>query len=159
MNLYYAGHADEAWEQFRVTLEMDPDFCAAHYALQLVYNGEGMYGDAVDGLEHIFLRMGATEEDIAAMRDAFETSGIEGVYRWSIGMWTRLSEHKYVDPYNFAVNYAALGDKDKAFEWLEKAYEQSSFLSIVWIRIDSRFESLRSDPRYPELLKKIGIDE
>ncbi|UCG51095.1 MAG: protein kinase [Candidatus Latescibacterota bacterium] len=156
--LYYSGHIEEALEQIQTTLEIKADFFAAHYQFQLIYAGERMHGEALDGLERIFLYRGADADDIALMRETFDTSGIEGVYRWSLGMWTKLSDRGYVDPYNFAANHAALEEKDEAFEWLEKAYREGSYLSIILIRVDPRFECLRSDPRYPSLLRRIGVE-
>jgi TolB-like protein len=157
MILYFAGHKDRALEQFRLTLEMSPDFFPAHYSLQLVFTGEKMYDESVDGMEQIGRQMGPDDADITGLHEVYEAEGMDGVYRWAISAWTKLSERQYVDPYNFAGNYAALGEKDAAFDWLNKAYDQHSYMSILLIRIDPRFECLRSDPRYSDLLAKINI--
>ncbi len=69
----------------------------------------------------------------------------------------RLANASYVSPYNFAIIYTGLGDKDRAFEFLEKGYEQRTQL-IYRIKSRPMFDSLRSDPRYAELLRKMNLE-
>ncbi|MDQ6786398.1 MAG: hypothetical protein M3033_06215, partial [Acidobacteriota bacterium] len=63
---------------------------------------------------------------------------------------------RYVSPFNIAVYYAKLGEKDEAFAWLEKAY-QERFYALTILKVDPRFESLHSDPRYDDLLRRMGL--
>ncbi len=63
-----------------------------------------------------------------------------------------------IDPLNVAVVYAALGEADAAFEWMEKAYERRS-VGVTWIRVAPRFDPLRADPRFDDLLRRIGFPE
>jgi len=67
-----------------------------------------------------------------------------------------LSKQRYVSPDLFALIYAALGDKDQAFAWLEKSVEQHD-LTTAHLKVDQRFDPLRSDPRFAELVKRIGL--
>ncbi len=157
--LYDAGKVDQSFEQFRVTLEMDPDFFPAHYMLHLVYLSEGMFEKSVEELEKIYLYVGASEEDIKNIRKAFETSGMRGVYHLNLEILGELSKSQYVDPYHFAANYAALGEVDKAFEWLEVSYREHTALAITWFRVDKRFNDFCKDPRFKDLLKKFGLEE
>ena len=69
---------------------------------------------------------------------------------------TELSKMKYVPPFHFAWIYVGLGDKDQAFEWQEKALEQRHPYLIL-INVEPVFESLHSDSRYAELLRKVGL--
>jgi len=66
-----------------------------------------------------------------------------------------LAKHRFVPSDLIAVVYAGLGDKDKAFEWLEKAYRQHYF--HILIKIDPKFKTLRSDPRFADLLRRMGV--
>ena len=66
------------------------------------------------------------------------------------------SKRIYIDPASIAANYAAMGEKDHAFAWLEKAYAEKS-VSIQYLKVDPHFDSLRSDPRYTDLLKRMGL--
>ena len=70
-----------------------------------------------------------------------------------------LSAHSYVAPYNLAVIYAALGEKDRAFALLERAYAERSYYLAVYLTTDARLDSLRSDPRFVELRRRVGLPE
>jgi hypothetical protein len=65
--------------------------------------------------------------------------------------------HRYVAPYNFAVIYAGLGEKDAAFNWLNRAYDDRSYMLAVYLNTDTRLDSLRSDPRFDELRRRIAL--
>jgi len=69
-----------------------------------------------------------------------------------------LSHRRYAPPDCIAIIYLGLGDKDRALEWLRKAYEDRSF-SLVFLKVDHMFDPLRSDPRFIALLKKVGLDK
>ena len=73
-------------------------------------------------------------------------------------MLDELRSRADVPAYNFATIYAQLGDKEQAFEWLQKAYEERSFF-ITLLAVDPELDSLRSDPRFTELVKKVGLDK
>ena len=68
-----------------------------------------------------------------------------------------LSMHRYVAPYNVAVIYAGLGQKDEAFNWLNRAYDDRSYLLAVYLNTDSRLDTVRSDPRFDELRRRIAL--
>jgi len=68
----------------------------------------------------------------------------------------RLAKQAPISPYNFVIIYTGLGDKDRAFEWLQKGFEQRTRL-IYRLKSRPMFDSLRSDPRYAELLRKMGL--
>jgi hypothetical protein len=68
------------------------------------------------------------------------------------------SKQEYVSAYSFAVIYLGLGEKDQAFAWLEKAYEQRSFL-LAYLKVDPIWDPLRSDPRFADLVRRIGLPQ
>jgi len=68
------------------------------------------------------------------------------------------SKQKYVSAYSFAVIYLGLGEKDQAFAWLEKAYEERSFL-LPYLKVDPIWDPLRSDPRFADLLRRMGLPQ
>jgi hypothetical protein len=70
-----------------------------------------------------------------------------------------LSAHTWVAPYNVAVIYAGLGEKDQAFAWLDRAYKDRSYYLAVYLTTDARLDSLRSDPRFGELQRRVGLPE
>ena len=81
---------------------------------------------------------------------------MRGIYRGFLDALNEKAKQGYVSPAEFAVAYARLGDKDQAFAWLEKAYaERSPWLGFL--KSDPDFDNLRSDPRFAELVKRIGL--
>jgi tetratricopeptide (TPR) repeat protein len=69
------------------------------------------------------------------------------------------SKQEYVSAYSFAVIYLGLGEKDQAFAWLEKAYEERSFLLPNYLKVDPIWDPLRSDPRFADLVRRIGLPQ
>jgi hypothetical protein len=116
-----------------------------------------MYDKAVDAWLHgsALEAVGQTADAERALRDAFKTGGINAYLRKHIEILEAESKHKYISPYFIASDYALLGDKERVFEWLEKAYaDRSSWL--VELRVDPVWDVVRSDPRYTDLLRRIG---
>src|SRR6185503_13641901 len=68
----------------------------------------------------------------------------------------QISETRYVSPYFFAVIYAGLGNKDQTFAWLDKAVEDRSFF-LIWLKVEPLFDPLRDDPRFHNLLRRVGL--
>jgi len=71
---------------------------------------------------------------------------------------TRSSKSGYVSPFYFAGIYSTLGEQDRAFEWLEKAYQVRDD-QLAWVKVEPVFDSVRSDPRYADLLRRIGLPQ
>jgi tetratricopeptide (TPR) repeat protein len=146
--LYLARRYDEAIEQFQKTLEMSPDFPATYSWLGWTYLQKKMYKEAVEafkgesrtGLAYIYATLGNREEALSILNEFKERT---------------LREH--VDPVSFARIYLGLGEIDKAFESLEKAYQERSLNLVDYIYLHPTYDSIRPDPRYTELLKKIGL--
>ena len=65
--------------------------------------------------------------------------------------------HSYVAPYNIAIIYAGLGDKDQAFAWLDRAYAERSYILAVYLPTDARLDHLRGDPRFDNLMRRVGL--
>ncbi|MBA3914752.1 MAG: hypothetical protein H0X25_13090 [Acidobacteriales bacterium] len=70
-----------------------------------------------------------------------------------------LSTYNYVAPYNVAVIYVGLGEKEEAFAWLNRAYEERSYTLVEYLTTDARLEPLHSDPRFAELVRRIGLPQ
>jgi hypothetical protein len=98
---------------------------------------------------------GQTVESAQVLRDAYKQFGINGYLRKHIELLQEELKRRYVSPYFIAFDYVVMGENDRAFEFLDKAYsERSSWL--VELRVDPIWDSLRSDPRYADLLRRIG---
>ncbi|CAN5602323.1 serine/threonine-protein kinase [soil metagenome] len=149
--LFLARRYDEAERQLRKTLELDPDFRVAHRTLANVYDARGMYEKSLDeGLT------GAPPEMVARVKKIYAVSGIKGVWRDRLEGLLKDSKREYVAPYAIAMLYARLDDNDKAFEWLEKAVEGRS-IQFTYLMADPRYDNLRADPRFADLLRKVGL--
>ena len=154
--LYDARRYDEAIPVLRKTLEMDPHFFPAHVYLWWVYNQKGMYDEAVNEYEKAMTIGDAPGQRALAFRRAYVSGGIQEVRRWILNQLNEQVEHSYVNPYHLVVAYCALGEKDKAFLWLEKAFQQHD-ISVARLKVDPKLDPIRSDPRFKEYLKRLGL--
>ena len=140
---------------------MNARLADAHSCLGLAYLQERMYDRAIAELQKAEglaeLQKGDSRPGVSAnLGYAYAVSAQTGEARKVLGELKRLSEQRYVSPYGLAVVFTGLGDKDKAFEWLQKACEDRSN-QIRNVNVDPKLDSLRTDPRYPELLRCIGL--
>jgi len=154
------GHYDLAVDQVKKTIEMDPNYASAHAGLADIYFDMGKYDLWLDErkkaatLNNDPERL-AIDEDVAKV---YAKSGYRAAISRLIELYKQLSQHRYVDPGEIGYLYAALGEKDQAFEWLEKAYPQKNE-SLQFIKVDKRMDSLRSDPRYLDLLRRMNLPQ
>jgi len=152
--LLFARHTDEAISALRHAVEMDPARANAHWDLGNAYEANGMYAESV--AEHLeeFRLKGEAPETIGELRKAFESGGIKGFWR------QRLAQLKarpgYLEPFVLVNIYLSLGDKDQVFAWLEKAYRDRN-PNMVSLKSAPRHDVLRSDPRYDDLMRRVGL--
>ena len=153
-----AGRFDEAIQKAREAMDLDPDFRLGHYFLGLAYSGKQMYPEALAEYE----KGVATDS-----KDEWALSGLGWVYALmhnrmkAEGVIRRLRQDARERPdlaLEIAIIYSALGEKNEAFDWLEKAYQNRDgglmLVSSYWY-----FAEIRSDPRYAEFVKKMGLPE
>ena len=155
--LYFDRQYDESLKQLESMHDLDPGFTLGYGLMGIIYAHKKMNDKAVEAwLRGSALEaLGSNADAQRALRDAFKTGGINAYLRKHIEILESESKHTYISPYSIASDYALLGDKERAFEWLEKAYaERASWL--VEVRVDPAWDVIRSDPRYTDLLKRIG---
>lgn len=87
---------------------------------------------------------------------AYALAGRKDEARKIIDQLTRLSKDRFVSPYSIAIIYAGLSDADRTFEWRNKAYEERAE-TIGWIKVDARLNNVRSDPRFANLVRRVGL--
>jgi serine/threonine protein kinase/tetratricopeptide (TPR) repeat protein len=155
--LHYARRYDEAIAQYRKVLELDPKGTTeARFQLARAYMTKGMFPEAHAEIE----RMRATDpSDVNFMSLLAMAYGFEGKRRDATTIIYELKDKRrreYLRPYILAEDYAALGEKNEAMDWLEKAYEERDDW-INWIKVDPNLDSLRSDPRFTALLRRVGF--
>ncbi|HUJ29652.1 MAG TPA: protein kinase [Candidatus Acidoferrum sp.] len=153
---YLAGKYDESIEQARRTLDLDPNFPVAHGYLGQAYLEKGKFEEAFQELRKALSLSGDETSYKAELANAYAVAGRKQAARAILGELVALSTKQYVSSYNLALVYAGLGDKDQTLEWLNKAYEEEA-IRVININVHPRFASLRSDPRFEALVRRMGL--
>ncbi len=156
--LYTARKNDEAIEECRKALDMDPNFGFAHWTLGLAYMEKGMYEQAILALQKSVQLSGDSPDEPASLAQAYALSGRRGEALKIFDELEQQSKLKYISPTVIAMLCGPLGEKDRAFELLNKAYDERDGL-LVLLKIDPLFDPLRSDPRFQALLQRVGFPQ
>ncbi len=154
----------QAIEQFRKTIEMDQNFPRAHLYLASAYEAKGMYEEAISEYEKHAVSNGAPPVEVAketaAIREAYKKSGANGYWRKQIEIYERMQvlQPDSVPPLSVVASYyAQIGEKEQAFALLEKAYEKRE-VDVSYLRLPV-YDLIRSDPRFLDLLRRIGLPQ
>ena len=149
-------HYDEAVDQFKRTLELDPDFAQAHGLLALTYSLQGLHDKALEEIHKIK----GLENDpmtLAWLGNVYGASGNKMEADHTLSRLRDLAAQTYVSPLWMAHIHAGSGEKDQAFEWFEKVFQERSAGGAVVLKANPIFDSLRSDPRFPDLLRRAHL--
>jgi len=150
----WVGQYDQAIEQLQKTLEMDGNFIRTHQVLGLVYLRRGQYEQAIAEYERARQLNGDTNT-LVHLGYAYAVAGRRSEAQKTLGQLIELEKLGRVLPSEIAMVYMGLGNIDRAFAWLEKSYATHENLSFI--KVNSEFERLRSDPRYAALLERAGL--
>jgi len=155
--LYETMHEfDRAIEEFRKIVEMDPNFATAHAGLAEVYGRKRMYREAAAEWQK-FLLLQANDREAAAL---YEGVIDEASFRHAVSRRIALSKERaktrYVSPMTIADQYVRFGDKEQAIAWLEKTYQEHAS-GLLYLKTYPLYDPLRSDPRFQDLLRRIGL--
>lgn len=156
---FWAGQYDKAIEQLQKTIELDPNYPDAHDLLADVYARKGMYKEATDE-EKKSLNLAGDTEGASTLEEDYKKYGYQQAKHLQLQSYleylNEAAKEQYVSPLNFAQTYALLNEKDKAFEWLEKCYQERSPW-LAFLATDPQYDNLRSDPRFKDLLRRVGL--
>lgn len=172
---FQARRYDRALQACQRALELDRNFVLARVWLAVVYMKQAettalpakkreLYRRALEERSRAMIDEGYSPEEQESFRQAFATGGIKGARRWLINYRTQrvgpggYPRHRgqYVPGYYMATLYGALGEKDKAFEWLERTYQQrDSFLTRL--KVDPAIDDLRTDPRFQTFMERMKL--
>ena len=153
-----AGRYEEAIEWERRTLDMDPGFPPAHSVLASAYEGKGMHDEAVAEAKRLLALSPDSTDALGSLAYIHARTGERSQALRELAELEALSKHKYVPSIDSATVYLGLGDKEQAFRWLEKACEERSGY-LPWLTVSAKWAPLRSDPRYSDLLRCMGLPE
>ena len=148
---YYARDYDKAIEEYRKVLEIFPRNLVVHSHLALALSAKGLHNEAIEEC----LKIDFKDWNIGYIYGA---AGKMDEAQEILNYYLELSKKQFVRPVIFAFIYIGLGEKDKAFEWLEKTYEQrEAFLDLI--KVEPMYDSLRSDPRFQDLVERMNFPE
>jgi DNA-binding winged helix-turn-helix (wHTH) protein/TolB-like protein/tetratricopeptide (TPR) repeat protein len=149
-----AGRSEQAIETLDKALEIDPTFPRAHFRLGNVYEHEGMLAKAISEFEAAVRLSGGDSSYLGALGHAYATAGNAQQAIKILEVLKKRSRRQYVPAYAIALIYAGLNEKDAAFEWLEKAYNDRS-ASMALLKVDPALNVLHSDARFTQLARRI----
>ena len=152
---YYAGKYDQALEQSGKTLELFPNYHLI--SLGPIYEQKGMQDDAIDSYLQMEERGGLPGASVTKLRQAYATSGWQGYWCKRLDLLNADARQESAPPLFLAEIYGRLGNKDKAFEFLQRAYEVRQ-MTLMFIKVDPVWTSLRSDPRFTALLQRLHLN-
>jgi TolB-like protein/DNA-binding winged helix-turn-helix (wHTH) protein/Tfp pilus assembly protein PilF len=156
--LYMAHQYDQAISQLRNTLEMDPNFALPRMVLGQAYGQKGMVPQAIAELQKAVAISHDSPPMLGSLGHAFGLAGNKAEAYKILGQMMEQSKNQYVSPFYISIVYAGLHENEKAMDWLEKAYEDRSN-AIIFIKVDPDFDSLRSNPRFQVLLRRLALPE
>ncbi|HEU5239392.1 MAG TPA: protein kinase [Pyrinomonadaceae bacterium] len=155
---YYDRQYDNAIEMARKTLELDPNYAAAHRLLSLAFQGQELFDEAIAANQNWGELTGNKVETSLALAQIYAVSGKIDAARTLVEVVKKDSNLIDQAYRGLALVYAALGENDTAFEWLEKGYQRREE-SLLSIKVDPKVDRLRSDPRFIALLRKLGVEK
>ena len=153
---YAKRQYDQAIKRYREVLDMEPRFAAAHFSLGDVYLAKSMFDKAIEEYQTGLQLSPNDATAVAELGHVYSLAGRRADALASLEKVMQSSKQGYVLPSSIALIHAGLGDKDAAFHWLDKGFEDRSW-PMVYLKVEPRFDSLRSDPRFYSLLTRIGL--
>jgi serine/threonine-protein kinase len=148
---------DKAIAQLRNAITLDPYYWFDHCFLGRAYEHAGRLDEAIGEFQRGLALDREQAELWSGLGHAYAVSGQKAEAQQVIDDLIAGAATSYVAPYNLAVIYAGLGDKDQAFAWLNRAYDERSYFLAVYLPTDSRLDTLRNDPRFADLRRRIAL--
>jgi len=152
---YFARRPDQAIEQLRKALDLDSSFVRAHFLLARAYAQKGQCNQAIEEFQRA-KALDAKVEMLGGLGQGYASCGRKDEARRVLNELLELSKQHYVSPHWIASIYAGLGERDAAFEWLNKAVELR-FGPLIYLKVNPIWDNLRSDPRFQILLSRVGL--
>ncbi len=156
--LINAGRADEALARLQKTLELEPNYWYAHQYLANAYIEKGMFIEAVAEARKAKKFSESATRPTAFLGYALAKAGRRAEARAELEGLLRLSKERHVSPYNIAMICNGLGERDEALAWLERGYRERE-MRMVFLKVEQKWNNLRADPRFQDLVRKVGLPQ
>jgi eukaryotic-like serine/threonine-protein kinase len=157
MRLFSMREYDKAIDQLTKAIRLDSEFWWSHFFLGWVYELKGMPDKGMEEL-NTAVRLGGSSWVSAYIGFVKARAGETADARKVLAELEEQSKHRYISPHHFAIVYVGLGEKDQALDWLYKAYDLGED-AMAFLEVDPTWDSLRSDPRFKELLRRVGLPD
>lgn len=151
-----ARQYDNALEKFHQALEREPNFPFALYQTARCYDQKALFNEAIAEYRKAISLSGGSSVMTARLGYTYALAGRKTEAKATLEELFAASKQRHISPYLIATIYSGLGDKDKAIEWLEKAYEVKDGM-LVMLKVDAHLDGLRSDSRFQDLLHRVGL--
>jgi len=156
---YFARRYGKALEELNKALEVDPNHPLTHVFLGWAYEAIGKYEEAVKSYLRDIELSGGSEDRDSNIASCYALMGKRGEARKILNSLIAYSKGNFVPSSYIARVFSVLGEKEQAFAWLEKAFRERDDNLFPYLRTGHRFDPLRSDPRFTDLLKRIGLEK
>ena len=153
---YYARQYDESIEQLEKTITLDPHYNLAYLWLGQAFEQKKMYAEAIAAFQKGINQGERAPKLLAALGSSYALDGEQDKADKILKEMREVAKRRYISPYLFAIIYNGMGDKEQTFKWLDRAVEDRSVF-MIWLKYEPRFDSLREEPRFKELLRRIGL--
>ena len=156
--LYFAREYDAVIEECRRTLELDAHFATSYWMLGQAYREKRMHSEAIAQFSRAVELSGGSRIQRANLGYAHAVAGMRAEAEQVIETLRRESEQAYFPPYFVALIYLGLGEREEGFAWLEKAFTERS-AGVMFLQADPMFDPVRDDPRFSDLIRRVGLPE
>jgi DNA-binding winged helix-turn-helix (wHTH) protein/TolB-like protein/tetratricopeptide (TPR) repeat protein len=156
--LFFAGRGEDALDRARKTLDLDPDFWVAHNVIGRVLADQGYYTAAIAELHRAYELSGGSPEPLMHLGYAYAASGDRASAESQVEKLRQLARDRYVPAYNIAMIYNGLGESEMALGELEKSLAERE-AALAFVRVDGRWNAMRSNPRFASIVARMDIVE
>lgn len=155
--LFYAGRDDDAIVRLNKTLELDPNFWQTHTVLGRIFTRQKRYDEAVSELTIARKLSGDSTEPVTQLGYVLAKAGRRSEAEAVLAELKSFAAEKYVPAYNFAMIYNGLNDRAESLNYLEQSFQERE-VQMAFIKIDTRWDELRSEPRFIEIIKQMNFE-
>ena len=155
--LYYLRRFEQALTQCEKTIELEPVFSGGYWALGLAHEGLCQYGEAARAFQQALKVAPHTPRLLGALGHVYGRWGKRSEALKLVAEMAEMARTRYVAPFDFALVHLGLDNRQAAFDWLEQAHKSRSY-ELVSLKVDPRFDAVRSEAKFARLLKRLGLE-